>query len=302
MARPENHLHRDGTPRRELALALRDLRGASGLTYAQMASRCNYSISALQEAASGQRLATLPATLAFVTACGGDTNAWQHYWNQLRRMETEGTSVAAGALTPLQHAQPQHMLPVPGPAPSNTAPKPEPTTHAIPQPSAPHRFRHLARLARHRHLRWMAPTALLAAVGGGLTALLSPHSSAPHHSAPAFALVVVQNKVAIGPSTLTEDSTPVYLSTKTVSRCRIRHCMLADTSMVSGAKLVATCWTRGETLTNADMTSTGINRNPDAVSSDRWYLAKWKDGRTGYICEVYIAPAYRGGVGLNHCR
>ncbi|EGG48281.1 hypothetical protein SGM_1375 [Streptomyces griseoaurantiacus M045] len=50
------------------------------------------------------------------------------------------------------------------------------------------------------------------------------------------------------------------------------------------------------------MTSTGINRNPDAVSSDRWYLAKWKDGRTGYICEVYIARAYRGGVGLNHCR
>ncbi|GHD52457.1 hypothetical protein GCM10010335_64990 [Streptomyces galbus] len=301
MARPENHLHRDGTPRRELAVALRDLRSACGLTYAQMASRCNYSISALQEAASGQRLATLPATLAFVSACGGDTDAWQHYWNQLRRMEAEGTKVAAGALIPphLAQLEPMAAAPLDLTPPDAATEQAKQTTSS---PPTPHKLRLHARLTRHRHLRWAVPTAVLVVAGGGLTAVLSPHSPAPHDGAPAFALVVVQNKVAIGPSTLTEDSTPAYLSTKTVSRCRIRHCMLADTTMTSGAKLVATCWTRGETLTNADITSAGINHNPEAVSSDRWYLAKWKDGRTGYICEVYIAPPYRGGMGLNRCR
>lgn len=86
MGRPEQPLTRDGTPIRELAFWLRDLRNRTGLTYSQLARRSSYSTSTLQEATSGRRLPTLSVTLAIVRACGGNESDWRPYWSQIKRL------------------------------------------------------------------------------------------------------------------------------------------------------------------------------------------------------------------------
>lgn len=77
---------RDGSPLREFAFWLRDLRKGSGLTYERLASRAHYAVSTVQEAAAGRRLPTLRVTLAYVAACGGDQTAWRDYWTRISRM------------------------------------------------------------------------------------------------------------------------------------------------------------------------------------------------------------------------
>jgi Helix-turn-helix domain len=86
MGRPEGPLDRDGSPRREFAFWLRDLRRRSGLTYEQLAGRAHYATSTVQAAADGRRLPTLRVTLSFVAACGGDQPAWREYWTRISRM------------------------------------------------------------------------------------------------------------------------------------------------------------------------------------------------------------------------
>jgi hypothetical protein len=113
--------------------------------------------------------------------------------------------------------------------------------------------------------------------------------------------IVVQNKVAIGPTALEEDDSPSYLSSRTVSRCANTGCKLADTDVYSAAKLTAYCQTEGEWLTNVDLKSEGIKQNPALVASNVWYGVEWRDGRRGYISEVYIEESYRGGLDLPQC-
>lgn len=86
MGRPQAPLERDGSPVREFAFWLRDLRNRSGLTYEQLAKTTHYATSTVQAATSGERLPTLRVVMAFVAACGGDVPAWRAYWTQLRRM------------------------------------------------------------------------------------------------------------------------------------------------------------------------------------------------------------------------
>jgi transcriptional regulator with XRE-family HTH domain len=86
MGRPEEPLDRDGSPLREFAFWLRDLRKRSGLTYERLAGRAHYATSTVQEAAAGRRLPTLRVTLAYVAACGGDQTAWREYWTRVSRM------------------------------------------------------------------------------------------------------------------------------------------------------------------------------------------------------------------------
>ncbi|MDX2827915.1 helix-turn-helix domain-containing protein [Streptomyces ipomoeae] len=70
-------------PVQRFAFELRKLRTeAGGLTYRAMAERAGYSITTLSQAAGGEQLPTLPVTLAFVTACGGDPDEWEARWRQ----------------------------------------------------------------------------------------------------------------------------------------------------------------------------------------------------------------------------
>ncbi|MER5201028.1 helix-turn-helix domain-containing protein [Streptomyces sp. NPDC002755] len=282
MARPEQALERDGSPLREFAFQLRSARAASGLTYAQLATRTTYSVSTLQEAASGRRLPTLAVTLAFVKACREDTEEWQARWEQVRAMpHSKGHAdllvavvaedVAPGAGTG-------------GKAADGTAPQ--------------ERRKHVHSPPKTGRL-WLICTISVALATAGACAAIFTSSHPPADASDA--VIVVQNKVAIGPNQLVEDSTPAYLSSRTVSRCARRGCKLVDTDFWSGAKLVATCWTRGERLTNQDAGSDGIQRNKNRVTSDLWYRAVWPDGRSGYLAEVYVVVGDRGGLGLGRC-
>lgn len=85
MGRPEEQLKRDGSPEREFAFWLRDLRNHAGLTYEGLARAANYSTSTMQAAAAGRQLPTLKVTLAFVRACQGDVAQWEKYWTQVKR-------------------------------------------------------------------------------------------------------------------------------------------------------------------------------------------------------------------------
>jgi hypothetical protein len=101
MGRPQVPLARDGSPVREFAFWLRDLRNRSGLTYEQVAKLTHYGTSTLQAATSGERLPTLKVVTAFVKACKGDQAAWQDYWTQLRRMmDPDAPQNAARSVSP----------------------------------------------------------------------------------------------------------------------------------------------------------------------------------------------------------
>ncbi|MEV6839615.1 helix-turn-helix transcriptional regulator [Streptomyces sp. NPDC051133] len=301
MARPEQRLVRDGTPLRELAFWLRDLRTGTGLTYAQLAARSGYSVSTLQEAAAGRRLPTLAVTLAFARACGADQGAWQRFWTEVRRAVDTGAPAPAPSWStgtadrrergrPGERGRDEGQGRPEAPYPREELRPPQPP--GTPRPKA-------TRTTRTVRVAAASGLLLLVAVGvpGGFW-LASAPDRPPHRD---FASVVVQNKVAIGPTSLVEDKTPAYLSSETISHCGARGCKLAGTEMWSGAKLVVFCWTRGEKLTNEDITSAGIARNKGGATSDLWYGAKWKDGRTGYFPEVYLTPADRGGSDLARC-
>lgn len=90
MGRPQEPLDRDGSPVREFAFWLRDLRHRSGLTYEQVGKSAHYATSTVQAATAGRRFPTLRVTMAFVAACGGDEQQWRAYWAQMRRTLDEG--------------------------------------------------------------------------------------------------------------------------------------------------------------------------------------------------------------------
>jgi hypothetical protein len=86
MGRPEEPLERDGSPVREFAFWLRDLRHRSGLTYDQLGKKAHYATSTVQAATAGNRLPTLRVTMAVVRACDGDAGQWHDYWTRIRRL------------------------------------------------------------------------------------------------------------------------------------------------------------------------------------------------------------------------
>ena len=99
MGRPQVPLEQNGSPVRELAFWLRDLRTRAGLTYEQLGRDAHYATSTMQAAASGKSLPTLRVVLAFVDACGGDVSAWRDYWTQIRRLLDEDAPGAVRSST-----------------------------------------------------------------------------------------------------------------------------------------------------------------------------------------------------------
>ncbi|GGN87681.1 hypothetical protein GCM10011579_080740 [Streptomyces albiflavescens] len=79
---------------------LRKLRDDAGTpTYRAMARHAGYSGPTLSAAAAGERLPTLPVLLAYVTACGGDTAAWERRWRETLATEA-GTRAPDDADSP----------------------------------------------------------------------------------------------------------------------------------------------------------------------------------------------------------
>lgn len=84
MPRPERPLDPDAHPLDRFAADLRGLREkAGGPAYRELARRAHYSWSTLADAAAGRKLPSLPVTLAYVRACGGDAAEWEDRWREL---------------------------------------------------------------------------------------------------------------------------------------------------------------------------------------------------------------------------
>jgi hypothetical protein len=123
---------------------------------------------------------------------------------------------------------------------------------------------------------------------------------APPPPPPSSAQVIVDNRVTNGASAMRED-TPAYLSTMTRNFCKRDGCALSGTDMGSGSVITAECTTIGNRTTNGQDNSAIDDGNPGLYTSSRWYGIRWGDGRFGFISEVWIAAAYRGGLGLRGC-
>jgi Helix-turn-helix domain len=85
MPRPERPLDPEGGPIAAFAHDLRRLREKAGRPkYLQMARKTGRSRTALTEAAGGDHIPTWDTVRAYVTACGGDPDAWLGRWEELR--------------------------------------------------------------------------------------------------------------------------------------------------------------------------------------------------------------------------
>lgn len=101
MGRPQKPLERDGSPVREFAFWLRDLRMRATLTYDQLGKSAHYATSTVQEATAGRRFPTLRLTLAIVKACDGDLGQWRAYWIQIQRaLDQDAPQAYLGAISP----------------------------------------------------------------------------------------------------------------------------------------------------------------------------------------------------------
>jgi tetratricopeptide (TPR) repeat protein len=82
----------------EFCEALRELRRAAGEPgYRVLARRTGYASTTLWEATSGRAVPTRPVTLAFVSACGGDTAEWERRWRRLVEAHRPPTPAAVDA-------------------------------------------------------------------------------------------------------------------------------------------------------------------------------------------------------------
>ncbi len=129
-----------------------------------------------------------------------------------------------------------------------------------------------------------------------------PATSTPATSPPATTkTLTVYNQVTNGGTQIRED-TPAYLATVTKNFCRRDGCMLSGTDVLTtGSTVVAECWANGDRTTNGQDNSAIDDSNPNLYQSTRWYRVRWPDGRWGYLSEVWITAAHRGGAGLPPC-
>ncbi|SMC85411.1 helix-turn-helix domain-containing protein [Lentzea albidocapillata] len=100
MPRPERPLDPFAGPVEQFAFDLRKLREKAGSPgYRELGRLSHYSASTLADAARGQRLPSLAASLAFVRACGGDEEVWEQRWREIGEAEpqqSEGDSPYVG--------------------------------------------------------------------------------------------------------------------------------------------------------------------------------------------------------------
>jgi len=100
MPRAERPLAAGDGPVVRFAADLRKLREHAGNpVYRELSRRAHYSPAALSDAAAGRRLPSLSVTLAYVSACSGDTAEWERRWREVTAAlrEPTGQSEPGGA-------------------------------------------------------------------------------------------------------------------------------------------------------------------------------------------------------------
>jgi lambda repressor-like predicted transcriptional regulator len=244
---------------------------ARGVSLRKAAEQSGWSKSAIANARGGAGLPREQLVVDVLTAIGLDAGEVES-WRERHRALADGRAAATAP-----------------PAPEPTAPPP-----AAPEP--PRR-----RVGRGVLLAAAVVAAVCLAAVVVAFSLPDGSTGARADAAPvAAAVVTVQNKVALGATELVEDTSPAYLSAEPVAYCSRRGCRMEGTDVASGALLVAVCHVRGERMWNYNLDSPAAD-NPHRAASDLWYRLAWPDGRRGYLSEVYLDPASRGGLGLPQC-
>ena len=112
---------------------LRVLRSQADLDYPEMAERSHYTMRTLASAAGGLRLPTLPVTVAYVRACGGNVAEWEERWGRLVKNSKNGRAAlpAAGSSGDADTGDPG-TGPAPGPgAPPGPPQPPDPGSDEV---------------------------------------------------------------------------------------------------------------------------------------------------------------------------
>jgi murein DD-endopeptidase MepM/ murein hydrolase activator NlpD len=118
---------------------------------------------------------------------------------------------------------------------------------------------------------------------------------------PARRVITVDNRVTNGMG-MREDPTPTRLSTQPWIRCSTRGCAIGGTERGTGGTYdAAVCQTSGERTTNGNDSSSADDANPERFESTRYYGVRLSNGTFGYVSEVWIRAADRGGLGLPAC-
>lgn len=264
MGRPERPLDAAAGPIQAFASDLRKLRQQAGNPkYLQMQRRTGRSRTALAEAAGGDHLPTWDTVEAYVGACGGDLAQWRARWAQARD----------AVWSQRRQAAPDGSM----------------GTNPLGPPRA------------SRLQRWLTAAAIAAFLVTAVTSTLHSFQTVGNVVTARPVIVIVQDKVATGRSALIEATTPVYLSGKPIASCSTKGCEIPRTQMWSGVVLRATCRTQGAKMTNENLASAEIARNKNGITSSLWYRCTLPNGTGGYLPEVYVAAAYRGGQGLPEC-
>ncbi|HWC08664.1 MAG TPA: GDSL-type esterase/lipase family protein [Solirubrobacterales bacterium] len=137
--------------------------------------------------------------------------------------------------------------------------------------------------------------------GVGGAPVISVPASAPAPPAPPRRVITVDNRVTNGGG-MREDSTPARLTTQPWILCGSRGCNINGTERSSGGTYdAAVCQTSGERTTNGNDHDASDDANPERFESTRYYGVRLADGTFGYVSEVWIRAADRGGLGLPGC-
>ena len=114
-------------------------------------------------------------------------------------------------------------------------------------------------------------------------------------------VIVVDNRVTNGMG-MREDGTPARLTTQPWVFCSRRNCNINGTERGSGGTYdAAVCQAFGERTTNGHDTDASDDGNPERFESTRYYGVRIGNGTFGYVSEVWIRAADRGGLGLPAC-
>lgn len=112
----------------------------------------------------------------------------------------------------------------------------------------------------------------------------------------------IDNRVTNGMS-MSQDPVPLRLTTKPWRYCTTRGCNIAGTERTTGDTYdAATCQTAGERFTNGNDHDAVDDNNPNLAISTRYYGVELAGTTTfGYVSEVWVQAADRGGLGLPAC-
>ncbi|WP_405656780.1 DNA-binding protein [Streptomyces sp. RK9] len=90
MGRREKPLDPTDGPVARFAVELRKVRREAGApSYRVMAQQVGYSVTALSQAAAGEKLPSLAVALAYARACGADPQEWERRWREVERERAE---------------------------------------------------------------------------------------------------------------------------------------------------------------------------------------------------------------------